>query len=90
VSLFSVGQIVATPGALDALQKADVDPAFLLRRHLTGDWGDMDEHDRDVNDAAVQDGNRIMSAYVLEPGVTIWIITERDRSATTLLLPDEY
>ena len=83
--LFSSGEILATPGALGL----GVDLMPYLFRHLTGDWGDMDEFDRQQNDVAVKDGSRILSAYQTPAG-KLWIITEANRTATTLLLPDEY
>ena len=83
--LFSSGEILATPGALGL----GVDLMLCLFRHLTGDWGDMDEFDRQQNDLAVKDGSRILSAYQTPAG-KLWLITESDRSATTFLLPDEY
>jgi len=90
-----LGQIVATPGALDALAATNTAPAALLRHHLAGDWGDLDPHDRATNRAALRDGSRLLSAYTLAHGVTLWIITEAadddgHRPATTLLLPQEY
>lgn len=88
--LFSLGQVVATPGALMALKEAGQNPAEFLLRHVTGDWGDLDEHDRNENELALQKGLRLFSAYQTTKGVRIWVITERDRSATTILLPDEY
>jgi hypothetical protein len=89
-ALFLLGQVVATPGALEALEAAGQDPAELLRRHVTGDWGDVPPEDAQENELSVQQGFRILSAYTLTTRVKIWIITEADRSATTLLLPDEY
>ena len=88
---FSLGAIVATPGALQALQALHEDPADYLVRHVTGDWGELDAHDRRVNEEALRLGHRLLSAYTLRDGETkIWIITEWDRSATTMLLPNEY
>lgn len=87
---FPPGQIVATPGALLALQEAGETPAVLLRRHLVGDWGEVDEHDAQENERSLQDGCRLLSAYTLSTGTRLWIITEADRSSTTLLLPSEY
>jgi len=87
---FPLGQIVATPGALEALHEAGERPADLLRRHLAGDWGELDEHDRQENERSLQDGCRLLSAYTLTSGARLWIITEADRSSTTLLLPSEY
>jgi hypothetical protein len=89
--LFSLGAIVSTPGALEALNEAGPDTYMeLLRRHITGDWGEVCEEDAKENDFSVENGFRILSAYTLSTGVKVWIITERDRSATTFLLPEEY
>lgn len=84
-----------TEGAADALAQAGTDARLYLDRHFVGDWGDLDEHDRRVNREASlpdEDGNlgRILSAYTLPGGATIWIITEADRSVTTVLTPSEY
>jgi hypothetical protein len=89
-ALFPLGQVVATPGALTALYEAKTLPAGLLQRHQSGDWGDVGPADADENRFSVKHDFRIISAYVLETGIRIWIITEADRSATTLLLPSEY
>ena len=88
--LFQLGRIVATPGALDAMEYAEVLPQKLLARHVSGDWGDLDKEDKRENELSVEKGFRILSSYKLDTGVRIWIITEADRSATTFLLPDEY
>jgi hypothetical protein len=88
---FALGQIVSTPGALYALKTADVTARELLLRHWTGNWGDLCSADKQENDLSVQQGYRVLSAYTfVRTGVTVWIITEADRSVTTLLLPDEY
>ena len=88
--LFSLGRVVATPGALRAFEQAKPTPFALLSRHVTGDWGELDAHDQAENALALQADLRILSAYRLEDGTKLWIITEADRSATTFLLPDEY
>jgi hypothetical protein len=89
--LFSLGQIVFTPGALSALGGEGIGAEGLLERHVTGDWGDLSEDDKRENELSVTEGFRILSAYTLtRTGIKIWVITEADRSATTLLLPDEY
>ena len=88
--LFELGQIVGTPGALDALTEAGQYPAELLVRHVTGDWGDLPEEDVAENELSVERGLRVFSSYRLETGTKIWVITEWDRSVTTLLLPSEY
>ncbi len=86
--LFQPGQIVATRGALSVLSREDVMEA--LCRHLSGDWGDLSTEDKQENDFAVNNGFRILSSYTSQKGVKFWIITEADRSATTVLLPEEY
>lgn len=87
--LFELGNIVSTPGALDFMAENEIDGVGLLSRHCTGDWGDLDEHDREENDLSLREGFRILSNYQFDAG-KIWIITEADRSATTFLLPSEY
>jgi hypothetical protein len=87
---FPLGQIVATPGALEALNRTGDMPAAFLRRHVSGDWGELDTHDRRENDLSVASGFRILSAYQLTDGTRIWVITEADRSSTCILLPEEY
>ena len=88
--LFELGRIVATPGALQALEAAEQQPAEFLDRHVKGDWGDLGTEDKQENEFSIQNGFRILSAYTTRAGDTIWIITEADRSATTILLPEEY
>jgi hypothetical protein len=88
--LFRPGQIVATPGAIEAINASGDSPFGLLTRHLTGDWGELDDHDRRENELSVVHGWRILSCYRLCSGNRIWLITEADRSATTFLLPEEY
>ena len=88
--LFPLGQVVATPGALRTLKEANQDPLELLSRHVTGDWGALCEEDKQENELSVEEGFRILSAYILTSGVKVWVITEADRSATTILLPSEY
>ena len=87
---FPLGQIVATPGDLKALAVNRQEPLEFLRRHIVGDWGELDENDRAENEISLQQGFRLLSAYRLEDGTRLWIITEADRSVTTLLLPSEY
>lgn len=89
-ALFPLGQVVATPGALEALENAGQEPAEFLQRHVSGDWGDVPPEDAQENELSVSQGFRILSAYPLSTGTKMWIITEADRSVTTLLLPDEY
>lgn len=88
--LFRLGQTVTTPGALDAMAETQTNPADLLRRHQCGDWGDLDAEDKQSNQSALSNGSRIFSAYQVAEAVKFWVITEADRSATTILLPEEY
>ena len=90
ITRFPLGQIAATPGALDALAAAGNDPLAYIRRHVTGDWGDVEPEDANENEYSVVRFLRILSSYHLNDGTRLWIITEADRSATTLLLPEEY
>ena len=85
---FPSGQIVITPTALNTLSQTDVHTALV--RHLRGDWGDVDEHDRKENDVSLQHGARLLSVYHAANGTKFWIITEADRSATAILLPSDY
>jgi hypothetical protein len=87
---FPLGQVVATPGALGALQESGEEATSYLRRHSGGDWGELDERDLRENQLSLRRGFRLLSAYTLRSGIKIWIITEADRSSTTILLPDEY
>ena len=84
---FSLGQVVATRGAFETLNVADIGTA--LRRHMAGDWGDVCAEDRQANDFALTSGGRLLSAFHAG-AVKFWIITEADRSATTVCVPDEY
>ena len=86
---FPLGRLLATPGALRLLEDAGADPLALLARHVAGDWGEVPPEDAKENALSVEHGFRILSSYHVGEG-RIWIITEADRSVTTLLLPDEY
>ena len=88
--LFPLGQVVATPGALQAFENAGQEPEEFLNRHDRGDWGEVSEPDKQENEFSVQQGFRILSAYTTSAGDRLWIITEADRSATIILLPEEY
>ena len=88
-ALFELGAVVATPGALRVLGEAEVSPSGLLTRHASGDWGEVPPEDARENSFSVERGFRILSSYPVGVG-RVWIITEADRSSTTLLLPDEY
>lgn len=92
---FPLGQIVATPGALEALEQSGQTADFFLNKHAQCDWGTVDAEDWHLNDLAVRDGSRLLSAHKTLKGVKLWIITEAaddagHRAATTILLPDEY
>ncbi len=87
---FELGQIVATPGALAALKKAGQQPGEFLTRHINRDWGDLDDEDRKENEYGLEHGFRLLSAYKTNAGDRVWIITEADRSVSTILLPEEY
>ena len=87
---FSLGQTVATPGAIDALAESGQTPTEFLSRHISGDWGEVDSEDRQTNEDALIHGERLMSVYQTNKGIKIWIITEADRAVSTPLLPEEY
>ncbi|MDH6165559.1 hypothetical protein M2282_000687 [Variovorax boronicumulans] len=103
---FALGRVVATPGAIELMQRTETNPFALLGRHVTGDWGECDPEDAQTNEDALTHGSRVLSVYRLplraagEKGDTqsqadltgdrIWVITEADRSVSTLLLPEEY
>ena len=87
---FPLGRIMATPGALRALEEAGQGGAAFLARHQSGDWGDVCKEDAAENELSLRNGFRLMSVYHTSKGIKIWVITEHDRSVTTLLLPDEY
>ena len=88
--LFDLGQLVATPGALAALEKTGQNAMEFLSRHVSGDWGELPQEDKDENQLSLAKGFRLLSSYRTSSGDKIWVITEADRSHTTLLLPDEY
>ena len=92
---FPLGAIVATPGAIEAMQESGQTPDFFLVWHIARDWGEVDAEDWRLNDEALKDGSRLFSAYRTLKGTKLWVITEATddnghRAATTLLLPDEY
>jgi len=87
---FPLGQLLATPGALKAMENAGQSPGELLIRHVTGDWGLVCKADAEANEQAIKERTRLLSSYKLATGIVIWIITEASRAATTLLLPSEY
>ena len=87
---FTLGQIVATPGALDALAENGQEPTEFIQRHVVLDAGELDKEDQQTNEEAVANGERILSSFLLNDGTKLWVITEADRSSTCLLLPSEY
>lgn len=86
---FELGLVVATPGALCALEAAGERASIYVGRHIAGDFGEVDAEDAAQNERAIRHGYRILSAYTLKGGVRLWIITEADRAVTTLLLSHE-
>jgi len=85
---FSLGRLVATPNALNSITHDEILRA--LSRHVTGDWGELDGHDRNENEQALLHGGRLFSSYLSNQSIKFWIITECDRSVTTVLLPEDY
>lgn len=88
--LFELGQLLITSGSEEKLNSLQMDPMVLLARHVSGDWREMHEDDQAQNADAVKNGGRIMSEYTLNVDEKIWVITEWNRSVTTILLPEEY
>ena len=87
--LFALGQLLTTPGALRQVGHEEIALA-IFGRHVNGDWGDLCADDRQANEDALKNGDRILSSYLSAAGTKFWIITEADRAATTALLPEEY
>ena len=87
---FPPGRLLATPGVLDAVEAAEDDPLVHVSRHARGDWGTVGDLDKKLKDRALIEGTRLLSAYLLSDGTNVWIITEADRAATTVLLTEEY
>ena len=88
-ALFTLGRTLATPAARDELSQLNYSPLDLLRKHMSGDWSEMAIEDQQSNREAITEGSRIFSAYTIQ-GTKFWVITEADRSSTTILLPSEY
>ncbi len=84
-----LGRVVATEGALRVMAEAGADPLSYLARHAAGDWGELCPRDRRENGLALRHGRRVFSSYGVGDG-RVWVITEADRSVTTILLPEEY
>lgn len=87
---FPIGKLVGTTGALAALSEAGQSPMQFVSRHVAGDWGDCCPEDLQANEDALRNGDRLFSVYRTAKGQKIWVITESDRSVTTILLPEEY
>jgi hypothetical protein len=92
---FGLGQTVATPAALEVIEAAGQEPGFFIEKHVAGDWGEVDPGDARANDAALANGERLLSVYRTLLGVEFWVLTDAAddagiRAATTMLLPDEY
>jgi len=87
---FPLGRLVITPGAARACEESITPPWELILRHMAGDWGDLDAHDRKANEQAIEEGSRIFSAYHLNDGTKVYVITEADRSSSCVLLASEY
>ncbi len=88
--LFPLGMVVSTPGAASLLASVEIPTREIIERHQSGDWGELMPDDCRVNDDALRSGDSILSAYKLGKSQRLWVITEADRSVTTLLLPTEY
>jgi hypothetical protein len=87
---FPTGQLIVTAGVDELIRHGRLNPSAYLARHLSGDWGDLCDEDRRLNDTALRSGDRLLASYRVAPDLKLWIITEWDRSVTTLLLPEEY
>lgn len=90
MELVATGRVVATPGFMEVAQRTGTPITELLSRHMSKDWGEVSKEDWILNDEALKSGERLLSAYKLKDGTKVWVITEHDRSVTTLLLPEEY
>lgn len=88
--MFPLGKVCATPGLIDAQRDNAQSPVSFIARHVNGDWSEMDAHDQKANTESVTNGTRIFSSYSMKDGNKLFVITEADRSVTTLLLPSEY
>ncbi len=89
MALFELGAVVITPNALKFCAEHDINPATLVQRHVTGDWGDLNFNDVGANENAIELEFRILSSYKFDAG-KIWVTTEADRSSTCILLPEDY
>jgi hypothetical protein len=89
-TLFPLGRVVATAGALEALSDAKQGASVFLEFHQEGEWGEVSSEDKAANMLALVTGERLLSRYRTAKNVRLWVITEADRSSTTILLPEEY
>ncbi len=87
---FKLGRVQMTAGVQALIRSGHLDPLVYLRRHAAGDWGDLDEHDKAVNERSLRDDLQLFSMYQISPTLKVYVITEWNRSVTTLLLPSEY
>ena len=89
---FELGQVAVTPGVRELMNSGKFNVLSLLRRHLAGDWGDLCSEDQRLNERSLQPGHEgcLFSSYQIGPRLKVWVITEWDRSVTTVLLPIEY
>lgn len=87
---FPMGRPVITPDAEEALDAVGIHPVRLLARHIHGDWGELPAEDLAANELALLSGRRLLSSYAIPGGTKVWLITEADRSVTTILLPEDY
>lgn len=87
---FPLGRVSMTRGVHALVLEGRLDPSTLLQRHVTGDWGDLDDEDKRENEMSIEDGSRLMSSYRIDATLTVWVITEAGRQVTTILLPSEY
>ncbi len=87
---FGLGRLVMTIGAREALDESGEPPFKFIARHVSGDWGELEPEDKAENELSIREGFRILSHYRTSKGVRLYVITEADRRATTLLLPEEY
>ena len=93
--LFPLGRIVMTTNLQGRVQEANPEHweeelQGMIKRHASGDWGDLDDHDQGINAKALEHGGRLFSPFTTSSGLKVWVITEADRSCTTALLPDDY
>ena len=88
-TMFPLGQIIITPPAFELLGYENISPESVIQRHVLCDWSDMTDDDKKANELAVEMGGRILSVYKLPRGNEVWVTTEPDRSATTIMLPSE-